>query len=78
MKEFYGGISFAGTASFSVKAENEEKGTDMVFEDIQGIELTLKYGSKVEISEINWDLISEASRGNVAIANVGDFWIEEE
>ncbi|AVP66346.1 hypothetical protein C3B64_19800 [Clostridium botulinum] len=78
MKEFYGGVSFAGTASFSVKAEDEDKGTDMVFEDIEGIELVLKDGSKVEITEINWDLISEARRGNVSISNVSDFWIEEE
>lgn len=78
MKEFYGGISFAGTASFSVKAEDESKAEDVVFEDIQGIELVLKDRSKVEITEVNWDLIREARRGNVAMANVDDFWIEEE
>ncbi|MBU3205148.1 hypothetical protein [Clostridium algidicarnis] len=78
MKESYGNISFAGTASFSTKAEDKDKATDIVFEDIEGIELVLKDGSKVEISEINWDLISEARRGNVEIANVGDFWITEE
>ena len=78
MKEFYGGISFAGTASFLVEAENIDKGTNMVFEDIEGIELTLKDGSKVQITEINWDLISEARRGNVLPANISDFWIEEE
>ncbi|MBY6878744.1 hypothetical protein [Clostridium botulinum] len=78
MKEFYGSISFAGNASFSIKAENKDKGENTVFEDIEGIELILKDGSKLEITEINWDLITEARKGNVSLSNVHDFWIEEE
>ena len=79
MKEFYGGVSFSGRASFMIReAENEEVATDMVFDDIEGLQLILKDGSKVEISEINWELISNAERGNVRTPFIEDFEIEEE
>lgn len=78
LKEFYGSVSFAGSAGFSIEAENKDKAESIVFEDIEGMELILKDGSKLEITEINWDLITEARNGNVSLANVSDFWIEEE
>lgn len=78
MKEFYGQVSFAGRANFTVKAENEEIATEKVFEDIEGIELYLKDGSKVEVDFIDWELIYAAARGNVAQTYIGDFYIEEE
>ncbi|MHB9943609.1 hypothetical protein CF065_18835 [Clostridium sporogenes] len=78
MKEFYGEISFSGCAGFSIDAETSELAEDIVFTDIEGIELNLKDGSKLTITEINWDLIEEASRGNITPPFVHDFWIEEE
>lgn len=78
LKEFYGAVSLAGRASFSIKAEDIESAEEAVFEDIEGIELVLKDGTKLEITEINWDLISEARRGNVSQPNIDDFEIEEE
>lgn len=53
MKEFYVQVSLAGRVNFTVKAENEEIATDKVFEDIEGIELYLKDGSKVEVDFID-------------------------
>ncbi|AJA50079.1 hypothetical protein CPAST_c40500 [Clostridium pasteurianum DSM 525 = ATCC 6013] len=41
MKEFYGGVSLAARISFMVKSENEEKATDIVFDDIEGMQLVL-------------------------------------
>lgn len=79
MKEFYGGVSFSGRANFMIReAENEEVATDMVFDDIEGLQLILKDGTKVEISEVNWELISSAERGNVRTPFIDDFEIEEE
>jgi hypothetical protein len=78
MKEFYGGVSLAARISFMVKSENEEKATDIVFDDIEGMQLVLKDGSKLEITEIDWGLIEEANRGNVSQSHISDFDIEEE
>ena len=78
MKEFYGQVSLAGRVNFTVKAENEEIATEKVFEDIEGIELYLKDGSKVEVDFIDWELIYEAEKGNVREAHIEDFYIEEE
>lgn len=78
LKEFYGAVSLAGRISFYIKAENIESAEEAVFEDIEGIELVLKDGTKLEIAEINWDLINEARRGNVSQPNIDDFEIEEE
>ena len=79
MKEFYGGVSFVGRANFTVRgAENIEKAKEIVFEDIEGMQLFLKDGTKVEITEINWDLFEECGRGNVTPSNLEDFYIEEE
>ncbi|KGN00842.1 hypothetical protein IRP63_16330 [Clostridium phage CWou-2020a] len=78
MKEFYGNISLAAKVSFAIKTENKETAEDIVFEDIEGIELALKDGSKLEITEIDWDLISQANKGNVSQAHIDDFEIYEE
>ncbi|MBU5486429.1 hypothetical protein KQI86_19190 [Clostridium sp. MSJ-11] len=78
LKEFYGAVSLSGRVSFFIKSEDIESAEDAVFEDIEGIELILKDGSKLEISEINWELINEASRGNVRQSNIDDFEIYEE
>lgn len=79
MKEFYGGISFSGRASFTIRdVKDKEEATNILFEDIEGITLHLKDGSKVEITEINWDLISEEPRGNRAAPYISDLEIEEE
>jgi hypothetical protein len=78
LKEFYGAVSFTGRASFSIKSEDIESAEESVFEDIEGIQLILKDGTRLEITEINWDLIAEARRGNVSLSNINDFEIEEE
>lgn len=77
MKEFYGSVSISARVNFFVKAENEETAKDMVFEDMEGLEIVLKDGSKVEISDINWDTIDEAEKGNVREPNIDDFEIYE-
>ena len=78
MKEFYGKVSLAARVSFAVKGEDEEKATDIVFDDIEGLEIVLKDGSKVEITDMEWDLISEARGGNVRQSYIDDFEIYEE
>jgi hypothetical protein len=78
LKEFYGAVSLAARLSFAVKAEDEEKAENIVFEDIEGIEIVLKNGTKLEITSIDWDLISEAERGNVNPPHMNDFDIQEE
>ena len=77
-KEFYGKASLTGRVGFAVKAEDEECARDIVFEDIEGIELHLKDGSTLEITEIEWDLLDECRRGNVMQPNIDDFEIYEE
>lgn len=78
LKEFYGEVSLAARVKFFVKGEDEEKATDIVFEDVEGIQLILKDGSTVEISEIEWGLIEEARQGNIAEPYIDDFEIQEE
>ncbi len=78
MKEFYGKVSLAARIDFTTKSKGLDKATDSVFDDIEGIELILKDGSKLEISEIDWNLINEASNGNVRESNIDDFEIYEE
>jgi len=77
-KEFYGKVSFTGQASFSLKAKDEEDAEEIVFEEIEGIKLLLKDGSIIEITGVEWDLISEARRGNVSQPYISDFEIEEQ
>ncbi|WP_142415452.1 hypothetical protein [Hathewaya massiliensis] len=78
MKEFYGSVSLSARVSFTIEAKDKETAEDIVFEDMEGLEIALKDGSKVEISEINWELINEARRGNVREPNIDDFEIYEE
>jgi len=78
LKEFYGSVSLSGRISFFINSESVDEAENAVFEDIEGIEIILKDGSKLEIAEINWDLINEASRGNVRDSNINDFEIYEE
>ena len=77
-KEYYGRVSFTGQANFSVESENEENAEKIVFEDIQGMELLLKDGTKLKIDSIDWDLISKASTGNVSESYISDFEIQEQ
>lgn len=78
MKEFYGAVSLAARVNFAVKAQDKEKAENIVFDDIEGIELVLTDGSKLEITEIDWDLINKTRNGNVRQPNVDDFEIYEE
>lgn len=78
MKEFYGNISLTAKVNFAIKAESEEKATNSIFEEIEGIEIVLKDGSKIEIAEIEWGLIESANKGNVQQSYVEDFEIYED
>lgn len=78
LKEFYGSISLSARVGFAIDAKDKETAEDIVFEDIEGLEIVLKDGSKLEITELNWDLINEAERGNVREPNIDDFEIYEE
>lgn len=78
MKEFYGSVSLAGRIDFAINAEDEKHAEEIVFEDIEGIEIYLKNGSKLEIGEIDWNLINRAARGNIQEYNIDDFEIYEE
>lgn len=78
LKEFYGAVSLAAKLSFAVKAADEEKAENIVFEDIEGIEIVLKDGTKLEITDIDWELIGEVQRGNVSQPHIDDFDIQEE
>lgn len=78
MKEYYGEVSLSALIKFYLKAKNEDEATEIVFEDIEGLDIILKDGSKLEVNEIEWDLIRNTSAGNVAERNITDFWIEEE
>lgn len=78
MKEFYGAVSFTGRISFCVEADDKKTATDIVFEDIEGIEIKLKDGTTLSVSEIEWELIKESRRGNVQQPYIDDFYIVEE
>ena len=78
MKEFYGKISLTARVSFALEALNKDEATNIVFEDIEGLEVKVKDGSSLEIVEVEWDLIEKTSMGNVAEPFVSDFDIEEQ
>lgn len=69
----YGAVSFVGRASFIIKVEDIEKAKTTIFDDVESIELIKKDGSKVEITEVDWVLIDEVTRGNVTQGNIDDF-----
>ena len=78
MKDFYGSVSLTASVGFTVRAKDKEKAEDIVFNDIEGMKLILKDGTTLEVSEINWDLISNSRNGNVSQPNISDFEIYEE
>lgn len=78
-KEYYGNVSFAGKAQFSATGKDKEEVENLVFDDIEGIELILKDGSKLKLGDIEWDLIREQRyNGNVGNQYIDDFEIYEE
>lgn len=78
LKEFYGKFSIAARVGFAITEKDKETAEDIVFEDVQGMEIILKDGSKLEITDIEWNQISESERGNVSQPYIDDFEIEEE
>ena len=70
LKGFYGSVSLSARVDFALNSEDAEKA---VFEDIEGLELILKDGSRLEITDVHWDLITSARQGNVMQPNVDDF-----
>lgn len=77
LKEFYGSISFSGRINFGVKANDEESAKNIVINDI---EMYIKSGAEdiLDVSDVEWDLILQAPRGNMATSFVSDFEIYEE
>ncbi|HAT4309075.1 TPA: hypothetical protein I9080_002919 [Clostridium perfringens] len=80
-KEFYGGISITMRVDFAIKAKSEEEAKEKIF-DISCLELNLQddEGKKLknfEITNIDWELVKSASRGNVSQSYIEDFEIEE-
>ena len=78
MKDFYGSVSLAGRIDFAITAEDEKHAEEIVFEDIEGLEMHLKDGTKLEIVGIDWNLINRTARGNIQEYNIDDFEIYEE
>lgn len=78
MKEFYGAVSLSGRINFCVEAEDKNMATNIVFEDIEGMEIKLKDGTTLSITEIEWELIDKERGGNVKEPYIDDFYIEEE
>lgn len=77
MKEYYGYISFSGRIGFAVEANSEEEARDLVYDHItMNIESDNK--DALVIADVEWDLISQAPKGNVATSFVHDFEIYEE
>jgi|GEM_PF-1760086 len=52
--------------------------TRLIFEDLEEMNIAVKKDSAVEISEIEWELIDKAKRGNVSESFINDFEIWEE
>ena len=77
MKEYYGGISFSGRIDFGIKAENEEEAKRLVYELIS-MNIDSRNEDILKISEVTWDLINRAPRGNMATPFIDDFEIYEE
>lgn len=78
MKEYYGKVSITGSISFTVQAENEEEAKELVFESLEGMDMIIKEGSSLGVTEIEWEPIDEARSGNVSQPYVDDFEIYEE
>lgn len=78
MKEYYGSISFSGEVCFSVKAENEEEVKRKIYDEI-GMEIkNIAPKENVKISDVQWDFINEAPRGNRETPFIHDIAIYEE
>lgn len=77
MKEYYGSISFSGRIDFGIKAENEDEAKRLVYELIS-MNIDSENEDILEISEVTWDLINKAPRGNMAAPFIDDFQIYEE
>lgn len=77
MKEYYGGISFSGRIDFGVRAKNEEEAKGLLY-DLLRLNIDSEDEEILDISEVNWDLINKAPRGNIATPFVENFEIYEE
>lgn len=77
MKEFYGTVSFSGRIHFQGSATDKDEMENAVYEKIEMI-VNSSDESILEIQDVEWDLITEEPRGNVATAYVQDLEIYEE
>lgn len=78
MKKFYGSVSLTARLKFSIEAESQEEAENIVFNDIEGLEMFVSEDSKLELAEIDWNLISNVRTGNVSQPNISSFEIQEE
>lgn len=77
-KEFVGSVSLCARIHFAVKESDIDKAKSIVFDDIEGLEVVLKDGSKVELLDLSWDLVDSASTGNYSESHIRDFYIDED
>ena len=77
-KEFYGAVSITARLNFIVEAESEEEAKEKLFNASCPMSLEDEDGNEIEITDLEWDMIDRASRGNVQQSYVEDFYIEEE
>lgn len=79
MKTYIGEVSVAASLSFIVEAESEEEAKEKIFNANCPIDLVDDEGNPVcEITDQEWHLVNESTRGNVAESDIHDFYIEED
>lgn len=81
-KEYYGGVSITMRVDFTVKAESEEEAKEKIF-DASCIEFSLqddkgKDLKDFEVTNIDWELVNQARKGNVMPSYIDDFEIYED
>lgn len=81
-KEYYGGVSITMRVDFIVKAESEEEAKEKIF-DASCIEFSLqddkgKDLKDFEVTNIDWELVNQARKGNVMPSYIDDFEIYED
>lgn len=77
MEGYYGSISFSGRIDFGVKAKDEKEAKRLVYELIS-MNIDSENEDILEISDVTWDLINEAPRGNIATPFMENFQIYRE
>jgi hypothetical protein len=75
-KEFYVNVSFSGKLGLLVQAMSEEEIKEKIYEALSTMDIK-STDEDVQVEEIEWDLITEAPRGNMATPYVRDIDITQ-